>query len=356
MESSEDIRDKSDLSLHEARIITTLQVQLPPTTPVDDVGYKVQGLDCLIALVKCFYSNMPSLYFTRDEQNRDFEAKNPILGLAWLKVDYEHGQVSAEWTEAKKAILMQFNPKHPDDAQLRFEQLFHTRLMKNTLWFRPEYRLHRASLIKSETNWKLEDLGNEEIFKLSTLVFDRSKSPTESFERTIEDAFGLRQLSDGSRRLRMCAEPCVLRIQYTTKKGLQSIPFSRIKNVYLPIHELKDSEPVVLRNSLYTLVAVVSLTDDRLRTYSFLGRAIFHWPKSPIVSGKTWSLEDDADGRFMLFYMLAGKAKKDVMYGEFGENSLDWKGYEIADEMLMKRLAKMKSEGKTGKLGRLRDS
>ncbi|CVK96785.1 uncharacterized protein FMAN_11114 [Fusarium mangiferae] len=109
----------------------------------------------------------------------------------------------------------------------------------------------------------------------------------------------------------MCAKPCIIRVHYKTAKNLEPFPFSDLKNTYITIAEVQGSEVIPNdRDCLYTFIAAVSLKDNRIRTYSFLGQQIMPWPVHD-ASEKKWSLEDKVDGDYMLFYCEAGDAVPD---------------------------------------------
>jgi hypothetical protein len=116
----------------------------------------------------------------------------------------------------------------------------------------------------------------------------------------------------------MCADPRLIRVDYSTKSGLAALPFSTIKNIKIPIIMPDGS----VKECWYSLLAVVSLRQDTIRTYSFMGEQIIHYPESPVVSKdhkEEWSLEEDIDGRFILFYDRVGYEPETEPNFEFRE-------------------------------------
>jgi len=85
--------------------------------------------------------------------------------------------------------------------------------------------------------------------------------------------------TDNTTELKMCAQPCIIHIQYKINKNIDPFASLDFKNTYIPIAEIKGSEVNPNdREYLYTLIASVSLKDKRIRIYSFLGQQIMPWP------------------------------------------------------------------------------
>ncbi|RKL41405.1 hypothetical protein BFJ72_g5832 [Fusarium proliferatum] len=69
-----------------------------------------------------------------------------------------------------------------------------------------------------------------------------------------------------------------MRVHYKRKKNLEPFPFSHLKNTYIRISGIKRSEVILNgRDCRYTLIAAVSLRDNGIRTYAFLGQQIMPW-------------------------------------------------------------------------------
>lgn len=82
----QDVRDKLDLSRNRGEICRNLQLQRPPgLILLDSADFcDTQGLDCLFALVRHIYSQLPHFYFNKDK-HKDAEEKNRILALpGWI--------------------------------------------------------------------------------------------------------------------------------------------------------------------------------------------------------------------------------------------------------------------------------
>lgn len=186
--------------------------------------------------------------------------------------------------------------------------------MNDTFWNQEVHILYRALLVKpNNKTWEHADLGpNPDAVRvaMSEVMVDRNKAPWWSFKQHMRSNFQL-ITTDNTTELRMCAKPCIIRVHYNTNKNLEPFPFSDLKNTYIPIAEVKGSEVIPNdRDCLYALIVVVSLKDNGIRTYAFLGQQIMPWPVHDALEMK-WSLEDKVKGNYMLFYCQAGDAVPD---------------------------------------------
>ncbi|KAF5641505.1 hypothetical protein F25303_6849 [Fusarium sp. NRRL 25303] len=273
----QDIRDELGLTRNLREICRNLQLQRPPGLIQLDSpsSYDTQGLDCIFALVRHIYSQLSHFYFNKDK-HKDAEEKNQILALAWLDINFA---AKDEWEQCKQNILKSFNPSGAHDPKISFEGLVNSQLMNDTFW--------------NQEPWEHADLGpNPDAVRVAMgeIMVDRNKAPWWSFKQHMRSNFQL-ITTDNTTELRMCAKPCIIRAHYKTNKNLDSFPFSDLKNTYIPIAEVKGSEVIPNdRDCLYTLIAAVSLKDNRIRTYA---------------------LEDKVDGDCMLFYCDAGDAVPD---------------------------------------------
>jgi hypothetical protein len=144
---------------------------------------------------------------------------------------------------------------------------------------------------------------------LSTIVADRNAKPDWTFKKFFRSPFKLLTESD-KYRLNMCATPAVIRVHLKTNKDVEPFQFSTLKNVIIDVAGFNGSEPI-LKGTVcgYTLIASVSLREQRIRTYMFLGPEML---RVPTHKGKRWSLEDRVDGDFMLFYRRSDDAVQDI--------------------------------------------
>jgi hypothetical protein len=311
-----DIRDTLDLTQNKAEIRRYLQLHRPPgqqygSGPND---FDTRGLDCLIALIRHIYSQILPVYFDKEE-HKEAEEKNPVLALAWLDINFED---KIAWADCKQHVLKVLSPSQEGTLETSFVSLVNSPLMKETFWNHEVHILYRACLEQpTDAPWGHADLGPNAaaaMVDMSTIVVDRNLEPEWSFRRYMRSYFKIVKKRN-KRELCMCAEPCIIRVHYKTNKDLEPFPFSTLKNVNIPIAEIKDSEPIPDdRDCLYTLVASVSLKEQRIRTYAFLGEEIMPWPSSG--KGNKRSLEDRIDGDFMLFYCRAGDAMPDFGIAE----------------------------------------
>ncbi|KAF5697408.1 X-pro dipeptidyl-peptidase [Fusarium mundagurra] len=273
-------------------------------------AYDTHGLDCLFTLIRHIYSQLMDAYFDKNNQ-KDAEMKNPILALAWLDINFE---VKDEWARCKQGILEGFGPSHAQDPVISFEGLVNSQLMKDTFWNHEMHKLYRAYLVKPDNGrWGHADLGpNPDAVKvdMSEILVDRNKAPWWSFNQHMRSNFQLIK-TDNTTELKMCAGPGIIRVHYKTNKNMKPFPFSDLKNTHIPIAGVKGSEPSPNdKDCLYTLIAAVSLKDNGIRTYMFLGHQILAFPGHD-ASEKKWSLEDKVDGDYMLFYRRADDAVPD---------------------------------------------
>ncbi|KAF4440359.1 hypothetical protein F53441_12307 [Fusarium austroafricanum] len=300
-----------------------LQLRPPPNTAQLPTAASHMGLDCLVMLIRKFYAHLPNVFMYKNDENIKCEKRNPILGLAWVKIPQDcNTQVVAEWQNAKNTILTSFGGASQSASEKSFETLFNSDLLHETIWYRYQFQLYKAWLVSSSTpgySWDELELTSREMFNESLIIIDRNKTPDESFQKCINDQFGYRRLNDGTQVVCVGQSPAFIRIRYTTNQDLDPIPFSSIKNVYIPIIELQGSTPTVSKKKhLYTLIAVVWLDSDLMRTYTPLGCNITPSPLNAIFGSNEWSLEDRAQRNFMLFYLLCDEHMyPDIGYPEF---------------------------------------
>lgn len=226
------------------------------------------------------------------------------MALAWLDVNYEHPESIPEWSQARQEVAALFGLSESAES-VSFETILESDLMADTLWKEPEFVLWRAMLMGSP--------GQNEIVlpventKIPRIIVDRNKSPNLPFQKYVRKQFE-RKKKSGLEYVKISAEPHFIRVDYSTKSGLAPLPFSTIKDFKIPIYQLDGIEMEDVE-CWYTLFAVVSLQQDSIRNYSFEGEQILHYPSSPGVStahNSAWSIEDDIQGRFVLFYVWAG--------------------------------------------------
>ncbi|EWG47558.1 hypothetical protein FVEG_07630 [Fusarium verticillioides 7600] len=284
------------MSRNRGQICRKLQLQRPPGLILLDspIAYDTHGLDCLFTLIHHIYSQLIDVYFDKND-HKDAEQKNPILALAWLDMNFE---TKDEWAACKQGLLEGLSPYHAQDPVISFEGLVSS----------------QAYLVKPDNGrWGHADLGpNSDAVKvdMSEILVDRNKAPWWSFKQHMRSNFQLIR-TDNTTELKMCAAPGIIRVHYKTNKNLTPLPFSDLKNTLIPIAEVKESGPIPDNGDcLYTLIAAVSLNDNGIRTYSFLGPHILAIPGHD-ASEKKWSLEDKVDGDYMLFYRRADDAVPD---------------------------------------------
>ncbi|KAF5963378.1 hypothetical protein FBULB1_13422 [Fusarium bulbicola] len=304
-----DLRDALDVTQNQAQICRKLQSYSIPGAQFDsnNKGLETQGLDCLIMLIRYIYSEMLYVYFDK-EKCKDAEERNPLLALAWMSINPDE---NVAWARAKQYILKQLNSHHEGEPETSFISLVNSPLMKATFWNDEAFILYRACLTRlPDAPWEMADLGQNPaaaMVDMSTIMIDRNQKPNRSFQKFMEAPFKVVK-KPTKELLKLCAEPTIIRVHYKTSKDLEPFAFSKLKDIEIPIHYADDigsSEPLSeSQRCLYTLVASVSLQQQRIRTYRFLGEEISTFPFTS--RGKRWSLEEKIDGDFMLFYARAG--------------------------------------------------
>ncbi|KAF4341437.1 hypothetical protein FBEOM_4598 [Fusarium beomiforme] len=318
MESINDMRlnKKEHNFRHVARLLRT---QVPPPTSIAAVKYDTQGIDCLIVVLRHIYSHMLPESMFQTQEDKDKETRNPMLALAWSDISRDTESV---WVEAKTEVLRLFQPSCAKDSKLRFEHLCHSDLMWETFWSRDEFTMFSGVMMKQEGDpWKHVPTEGRRLIR-SIMEVNRRGYPKLGFQDFINAHFMLQKKPSGRLMKYFCAAPKVIRVKYNTRKKGKPFPFSTLKNIYVPVGDVKgsDTEPSKEKGHQkvsYTLIAVVSLADDRIHLYDFMGEQIIPENPSPITGGEQWSLEDAKVGSFELFYMHAGHAKPIDMYGEF---------------------------------------
>ncbi|KAF5580048.1 X-pro dipeptidyl-peptidase [Fusarium subglutinans] len=307
-----DLRETLSLTRNRQAIRRSLQSQSPPLTLLDSNirDYKTDGLDCLIVLVRHIYSEVLDVYYS-GEENKTAEEKNPILALAWLDIDPEDKKA---WADCKRHVLEVLNPAEGGTIQTCFASLVNSPLMNETFWSQDIHILFRACLEKSleaNSRWRHADLGpnpRAAMVELSTIVADRNAKPDWTFRQFVRSPFKILKKHD-KQQLNMCAAPAIIRVHLKTNKDVEPFPFSTLKNFQIDIAGVNGSEPIV-KDMLcgYTLIASVSLKEQRIRTYRPLGEEIV---RGTGYLGRRWSLENREDGEFMLFYRRSDDAVAD---------------------------------------------
>ncbi|KAM0258057.1 hypothetical protein ACHAPA_011462 [Fusarium lateritium] len=218
---------------------------------------------------------MPGLFWEKNAENNDRENKNPLLALAWLDIDYEHPSSIAEWSQAKQQVAALFGSSELTTS-LSFEMIFESDLMADTLLRKPEFCIWRAVMAFQPVKNIMPVPAGPKNHLQNPILIDRNETPDLTFPQCVRKHFS-RQLRHGGVYIDMCAGSCILHVDYKTKQGLTSLPFSSIKNIKIPIIQLDES----VKECWYTLFAVVSLQQGSIRTYSFMGEQIIHYLESP---------------------------------------------------------------------------
>ncbi|RSL55670.1 hypothetical protein CEP54_009260 [Fusarium duplospermum] len=335
MDPSNDIRRLHDVARAPAAVAWLLQNRPPPTCSDEDIEYDTTGLDCLLIVLRMLYSVQLPIYASNDDRLRAAEARNPALRLAWQNYTYESGASRIHWAMVKKEVLDAFRSHEPDlfDANephsldTSFEKLVGSRLMEETFWCRPEYRLYQHPLVKIGSNWFVRILSNTSPLNLEPITIDRSNIrdfPEPTFQEHVDEHFGSFE-HDGSKMLHICNEPPIIRIRYMREPRGDVFPFSTIKNIRIPVADIDGSTCTeVARRPYYTLIAAVALRDyqgynphDLVRTYSPMAHQLIPMPSHPVLDGGDWTLEMGESEEFMLFYLYMGNVEPHEGYGEF---------------------------------------
>ncbi|KAJ4325194.1 hypothetical protein N0V84_003576 [Fusarium piperis] len=344
MDDSNDIRKLHDVAKAPAAVAWLLQNRPPPTCSDEDVGYDTSGLDCLLIVIRILYSVQLPIYSSTDERLRATEARNPVLRLAWQNYTYEPGESNIRWAMAKKEVLDTFRSYEPDlfvvnephSFDTSFERLVGSKLMEETLWCRPEYRLYQHPLINAGPNWLMMYQPDGSRINLDPITIDRvaiRDFPEPTFQEHVDAQFGCLEQGNGPKMLHICNEPSIIRVLYTRDPHGDVFPFSTVKNIRVPVADFDGSTYTeVARRPYYTLVAAVAMRDlqgynpqDFVRTYSPMAHQLIPMPSNPVLDGGEWTLETGEPEEFMLFYLYMGDVEPHEGYEEF-VRSLDHDG------------------------------
>ncbi|KAF5572438.1 X-pro dipeptidyl-peptidase [Fusarium pseudocircinatum] len=340
-----DLRETLSLMRNGQAIRRSLQSQSPPWTRHDSNSqdHRTDGLDCLIVLVRHIYSQILDVYYF-SEENKKAEEKNPILALAWLDIDPDDKRA---WADCKQHVLKVLNPPGGGAIQTCFASLVNSPLMNETFWSQDIHILYRACLEKSlepGSRWGHADLGpnsHAARVEMSTIMADRNAKPEWTFGRFVRSPFKLLKGSD-KLQLNMCAAPGIIRVHLKTNKDVEPFPFSTLKNFLIYIAGVNGSEPIV-KDKLcgYTLIASVSLKEQRIRTYMFLGQEML---RGTGYLGRRWSLEDRIDGEFMLFYRRSDDEVQDIGTPEMASLPLESPNMTIVNNALQEDINKRRAQ------------
>ncbi|KAL2670488.1 hypothetical protein Neosp_014276 [[Neocosmospora] mangrovei] len=311
MDPTKDIRNLYDATRAGAIMTSLLQDRAPPDIDAKRAGLPTYGLDCLLIVVRMLYSVMLPIYGRTNDRSEATEARNPLLRLAWQKFSYDE-EACLEVAKAKDEVLQAFKAENPDCFEPDFEYLANSALMEETLWYRPEYQLFRPDLRWSGSEWQARSFTKAESAELNVIPVTNDDAE-ETFQDQVDELFGKKWIG-GTPTIRMCNEPCIIRVLYQVESDVEPFPFSTIKNISVPVAEIGTSGYTsAARRSCYTLVAVVRLHEDDqgrydlVRTYSPLAEQLTPLPSITVLRGGNWSLESKGDSRsrnsrFMLFY------------------------------------------------------
>lgn len=136
------------------RAVMAMLLQSSPPLDVSNrrVGLPAKGLDCLVRVIRIYYSTQVTLSddaFT--SEIRQQEKDNPVLEYAWQDFEqYGRGptdELKNKHAEAKKSILLAMGlTEHSPPEAFTFLSLARSDIMNNTLWSRPQFRLYTRGL------------------------------------------------------------------------------------------------------------------------------------------------------------------------------------------------------------------
>ncbi|EEU35475.1 uncharacterized protein NECHADRAFT_86218 [Fusarium vanettenii 77-13-4] len=221
MDPKNDICKLHDVAKAPAAVTWLLQNRPPPSSSEEDVGYDTSGLDCLLIVIRMLYSVKLSIYTSTDNRLEAAEARNPALRLAWQHYTYASGASRIQWAMAKKKVLDAFISYEPDmfDASephsfdTSSERLAGSKLMEETFWCRPEYRLYQQPLLKDGSGWVMKYLSDTPPLNLEPMEIDIATIrdfPEPTFQEHVDEHFGSFELEGGSTIRHMCNEPAII--------------------------------------------------------------------------------------------------------------------------------------------------
>ncbi|RKL46851.1 hypothetical protein BFJ72_g2591 [Fusarium proliferatum] len=302
-----DIRRHHDIRSPNADVVFFILQTRPPIIP--DIS-NTTGLQCMTAIFRRIYShNMLGPDGLANTQHfRQAEAENPVMSFAWQMFgqDLSSRQLRHDaWMKTKTHL-----EQREVDVSATFEELCTSRMMNHTYWSQNEMRLLEPKMC-CET-WRTVGENTEEIASSSLVSLDRNMSPDMTVQQAVESSFGIIR-REGKHTLQRPARPHIIRILYSSGSGPR-LSFRELRDFNLPIwRETQDRQNPfdTSERAQYVILAVVRMranlaANDLVRLYAASGAEIVPVYEDIPCMGTHWSIEDENQHRYMLFYAPPG--------------------------------------------------
>ncbi|KAF5974280.1 hypothetical protein FBULB1_7838 [Fusarium bulbicola] len=292
------------------RDVKNVSIILQTHYPIGLKDLDSNGLGCLTAVLRRIHSRvmLGPEGLAKADHYQQAEIENPIIRFSWQM--FERGRASRQarsedWKKVKKQL---------EDQGLQtsapFEELCTSSMMNHTYWSQNEMRLLEPKMCLE--TWQVIDENTEEIASSSLVTLDRSLSPDMTLEKAVESSFGMVR-REGKPTLHRPREPLIIRVLYNPGPGSR-LSFRELRGFNLPVwRETQDRENLLDMSgrAQYVLIAVVRMRSDRgdkdlVRLYATTGAEIIpRYVKTDCVR-TDWSIEDENQHRYMLFYSVLG--------------------------------------------------
>lgn len=264
------------------------------------------GLQCMTAVLRRINSHvmLGPEGLANTQHFRSAEAENPIIRFSWQMFGREASGIHmrhSDWMTTKKQ-LKNCGLK----VSATFEELCTSRMMNHSYWSQNEMRLLEPKMCLD--TWQVVNEDTEEIASSSLVTLDRNRSPGVTLQQAVESSFGVVR-REGKRTLHRPARPHIIRVLYSPGSGPRLL-FQELRTFNLPIwRETQDKQNPfdMSERAQYVVLAVVQMRinaeeEDYVRFYAAHGTEIVpEYEDIPCV-GTHWSVEDENQNRYMLFY------------------------------------------------------
>ncbi|KAG5797240.1 hypothetical protein H9Q69_003709 [Fusarium xylarioides] len=302
-----DIRGVYDIHSRDVERISTI---LQTRHPIAPKGSESTGLQCMAAILRRIHSHamLGPEGLAKADHFKQAEIDNPIIRFSWqmFERDVSMRRIrAADWAKMKSQL---------QDCGLQttasFEELCKSGMMNHTYWSQNEMRLLEPKMCLE--TWQVVNESTEEIASSSLVTLDRTHSPEMTLEQAVESSFGIVR-REGKLTLHRPKDPVIIRVLYNPGSGLR-LPFRELRGFNLPIwRETQDQQDPfgTSERAQYVLLAVVRMRCDPngidlVRFYATTGAEITPEYGGLKCLATGWSMEDDDQHRYMLFYSPPG--------------------------------------------------
>ncbi|KAG5766575.1 hypothetical protein H9Q72_005342 [Fusarium xylarioides] len=317
-----DIRGVYDIHSPDVERISTI---LQTRHPIAPKGSESTGLQCMTAILRRIHSHamLGPGGLAKADHFKQAEMENPIMRFSWqmFERDASTSKIrSADWARMKSQLQ-----ECGLQTTASFEELCNSRMMNHTYWSQNEMRLMEPKVCLE--TWQTINESTEEIASSSLVTLNRTHSPEMTLEQAVESSFGMFR-REGKPTLHRPQQPLIIRVFYDPGSGPR-LPFRELRGFSLPIwRETEDRQNPLdtSERAQYVLLAVVRMRCDPkeidvVRFYATTGAEI-----APEYGGfkylaTGWSVEDEDQHRYMLFYSPPGHYLNPIEASAFPEEA-----------------------------------